>query len=217
MEAGHSYFVPPGVRFSGHVRVAVRHSYIHFDILGAPPLLFPAFQSQLNQPLEIPCFLASQALQKLAEEIWTPDLNHPIAFPDMPTTLRAKSLLFAAFAACVETWPAAPTGDLTQVRPALEHIESHLHTSLTNTKLASLCHFSSDHFIVRFRAAVGQTPGQYLLERRLAVAAQKLLFSPENVESIASQTGFCDRFHFSRAFKTRYGLSPVAYRKNRPV
>jgi AraC-like DNA-binding protein len=203
------------VRFSGHTSELVRHFYIHFDVLGAPPLLFPTFQAHLARPFEIPDFSASEAVQKLARHVWTHDNVNNDEPPDAPTSMRAKSLIFEAFAACLERWPVVPDADLEWARPALEHIEAHLAKPPTNAELAALCHFSSDYFIVRFRSCIGRTPGQYLLERRLAVAAQKLLFSSESIESVAAQTGFCDRFHLSRAFKMRFGLSPAAYRKNR--
>lgn len=209
------YFVPPGVRFSGQIANCVRHFYVHFDVLGAPPLL-PAFSAHLSQPVEIASSSTSAILREMVKELRALAPQQEIA-PDSSLSLRAKSLLFAAFALCIERWPVVPLGDLQWLRPALEYVETHLQQNLTNAHLAALCHFSSDHFIVRFRRSIGQTPAQYVLERRLSVASQKLLFSPDSVESIAAQTGFCDRFHFSRAFKTRFGISPVTYRKNRPI
>ena len=210
------YFVPPGVRFSGEISSLVRHFYIHFDVLGAPPLLFPTFREQLLRPLEIANSSTSRTLDSMVKDLRV-RVSEREAAPNASLSLRAKSLLFEAFALCVERWPAIPTGDLQWVRPALEYIESHLCDTLTNARLADLCHFSSDHFIVRFRAAIGQTPAQYVLGRRLSVASQRLLFSDESIEQVATQTGFCDRFHFSRAFKIRFGVSPASYRKKRLI
>lgn len=182
---------------------------------GAPPLLFPTFREHLLQPLKITDSSTSQTLNSMVNSL---RVRVPEEIPpDAALSLRAKSLLFEAFALCVERWPVMPNGDLQWLRPALEHIETHLAQTLSNAHLATLCHFSSDHFIVRFRQTIGQTPAPYVLERRLAVASQRLLFSSGSIESIILQTGFCDRFHFSRAFKTRFGISPVAYRRKRPL
>lgn len=216
LEKNRFYFVPPGVRFSGQISNLVHHFYIHFDVLGAPPLLFPTFREQLLRPFEIANSSTSKTLCSMVDELRVLALEGEAA-PNASLSLRAKSLLFEAFALCVERWPAMPTGDLQWVRPALEYIESHLCDTLTNARLAELCHFSSDHFIVRFRAAIGQTPAQYVLGRRLSVASQRLLFSDESIEQVATQTGFCDRFHFSRAFKIRFGVSPASYRKKRLI
>ncbi len=214
-KAGRYYFVPPGVRFSGHAHELVHHFYIHFDILGAPLLLFPSLRTQLSKPFEVVGLKTEETINNLKSQCWNEDITTDDQPPSVSITLRAKSLLFDALATCLETWPDAVVNDLKWARPVLEHIETHLHEPLTNTQLAAMCHFCPDYFIVRFRDTIGQTPGQYVLERRLAVAAQRLLFSVDSVELIAARTGFCDRFHFSRTFKSHFGISPVTYRKNR--
>ena len=33
------------------------------------------------------------------------------------------------------------------------------------------------------------------------------------IEEVARKTGFSDRYHFSKAFKARYGLTPVQMRR----
>ncbi|HEX8550047.1 MAG TPA: AraC family transcriptional regulator [Abditibacteriaceae bacterium] len=209
LRSGCAYFIPAGTRFTGHSTKPLRHCYIHFDLRGAPPLNFPTLQSQPVHIVEIPAF-PTKRLENLTGPADTRDGEENTPAPVV--ALRAKSLVFEALAACYPTWPSAPAADTEWARPALEYIEAHLHATLSNTELASLCHFSSDHFIVRFRGAFGVTPARYINERRLAVAAQKLLFSADTVEAIASQVGFCDRFHFSRAFKQRYGAAPATYR-----
>jgi AraC-like DNA-binding protein len=217
LQAGHCYFLPAGVRFSGVARHVVRHFYIHFDILGAPPLLLPTFQSQSKSPIEIPDFAASQLLDRLSNQVWKTDIWSDDQPPSAAIAVRAKALLFEAFAVCLDHWPAESRGDLEWARLALEYVEAHIHQPIINAQLAALYHFSTDYFIVRFRDAIGQTPGQYILERRLATAAQKLLFSTASIETIASQSGFCNRFHFSHAFKSRFGITPGVYRKNRTI
>jgi len=103
------------------------------------------------------------------------------------------------------------------VAPAIEHIESHLHEELGNERLAELCSVSPDHFIRLFRQSVGQTPTQYTLERRVGRAAQQLIFTDESIERIAEETGFRDRFYFSRVFAKRMGLPPARYRAGQRV
>ncbi|HEX8551326.1 MAG TPA: AraC family transcriptional regulator [Abditibacteriaceae bacterium] len=222
MRGGSCYLIPAGVPFSGRNSASGRHFYIHFDILG-----LPAFSNLRNpgfamQPLEAPLGAEVRAalLQPLAEQSRLPaeaSDSEPVA---PLSALRARALLSLAFAALMESGGlslVAPDRESKAIRPALEWIEAHLHQTLTNDVLAQRCHFCSDYFIERFKRAMGITPAQYVLERRLSVAAQQLLFSVETIEAIAAATGFCDRFHFSRAFKQRFGTSPVSYRKNRPA
>ncbi len=58
-----------------------------------------------------------------------------------------------------------------------------------------------------------RTPGQYVLERRVALAAQRLALSADAIDEVASTCGFPDRFYFSRVFAKRMGAPPAAYRK----
>jgi AraC-like DNA-binding protein len=64
---------------------------------------------------------------------------------------------------------------------------------------------------------VNQTPAQYIVERRVKTAAQHLLFSDNSIERIATESGFGNRFYFTRVFSRHVGTSPVAYRKNSRV
>jgi len=103
------------------------------------------------------------------------------------------------------------------VMPALRQIEEHFDEALDNASLARLCSLSEDHFIRRFRETVGQTPAQYVLDRRVTEAAQLLLFGTGSIDRIATRCGFPNRHYFSRVFKQRVGLPPAAYRRSSRV
>ena len=102
------------------------------------------------------------------------------------------------------------------IGPALRFIEANLGRSMRVDGLARLCGYAQDHFTRIFRREVGQTPGQYILERRVAVAAQKLVLGDATIETIAEECGFPDRFYFSRVFARRMGVPPGNYRKANP-
>ena len=67
------------------------------------------------------------------------------------------------------------------------------------------------------RLQIGQTPAQYVLERRITFAAERLSFSEDSIERIAEVCGFPDRFYFSRMFVRRMGQPPAAYRRTSRV
>lgn len=63
-------------------------------------------------------------------------------------------------------------------------------------------------------AAMGATPSGYILERRLARAADKLQFdTTASITAIAYDLGFNDSAYFSRCFRQRHGASPSAWRR----
>jgi len=59
-----------------------------------------------------------------------------------------------------------------------------------------------------FRRYEGMSPYQYLLRRRMNLAAEKLIEHGGLVKETASRLGFADPFHFSHQFKAVHGISP---------
>jgi AraC-like DNA-binding protein len=105
---------------------------------------------------------------------------------DMALQCRIKALLFESLGTFFAGLPADERARWTEraraldpVRAALDLIEGDLAGALPNARLAQACHLSPDHFARRFQACVGQTPARYVQERRVTLAAQRLLFSPD--------------------------------------
>jgi AraC family transcriptional regulator len=95
----------------------------------------------------------------------------------------------------------------------LEHIDRHLDESLGLETLAGVASFSAFHFHRLFSAWMGETIGVYLRRRRLELGALRLVSQPElPVLHVALSVGFGSSEAFARAFKTRFGLSPTAWR-----
>lgn len=59
------------------------------------------------------------------------------------------------------------------------------------------------------------TPGKWITERRLSYAKYLLETSPDNINEIASNTGFESVSHFSRVFKEKFECSPLHYRRQK--
>ena len=64
-----------------------------------------------------------------------------------------------------------------------------------------------------FRRYDHQTPHQFLMRRKMHLAAERLQQPELLVKQVAAQLGFADPFHFSRTFKRVFGLSPEAFRQ----
>lgn len=59
-----------------------------------------------------------------------------------------------------------------------------------------------------FRRFQGTSPYQYLLRRKMNLAAEFLIDQGGLVKEAALKVGFADPFHFSRCFKTVHGVAP---------
>jgi AraC-like DNA-binding protein len=99
------------------------------------------------------------------------------------------------------------------VTGALYYIEDNLAQAMDNRGLSRACGLSESHFIRVFRSVMGQTPAQYILDRRVAQAAQRLLYTRDSIEHIAEVCGFPNRSYFTRVFTRRNGTPPAAFRR----
>ena len=57
----------------------------------------------------------------------------------------------------------------------------------------------------------GTSPYRYLLMRRLEFARERMHRERPLVE-VAADAGFADQAHFTRAFRSAFGLTPARYR-----
>lgn len=72
--------------------------------------------------------------------------------------------------------------------------------------------YSRYHFVRLFRAAYGQTPGQYLSRRRVERAEELLRTADLSVTEICMLVGFTSLGSFSSSFKKQTGCTPTEYR-----
>ena len=101
--------------------------------------------------------------------------------------------------------------------PALSNINQNIMNPPDIKSLAQSVNLSPEHFSRKFKAAFNVSPKRYIVKKRIALAKQKLLLTPDSIEMIGEQCGFCDIFHFSRIFKQETGSAPSEFRKNYDV
>ncbi len=100
-------------------------------------------------------------------------------------------------------------------RPSLHEImEKNFCYNLKLEDYAELSHRSLSTFKRDFRQLYKETPGKWLLKRRVRHAAHLIAHSGLNVTQIAFESGFEGLSHFSRAFKSIMGVSPTDYKKS---
>jgi AraC family transcriptional regulator, exoenzyme S synthesis regulatory protein ExsA len=95
-----------------------------------------------------------------------------------------------------------------------EIMEANFRYNLSLEEYAKLCHRSLSSFKREFQTHFQESPGKWLQQKRLDYSAALLRGSKMNVTEIAFESGFEDVSHFSRVFKERFDVPPVAYREN---
>ncbi|MEM9330637.1 MAG: AraC family transcriptional regulator [Pseudomonadota bacterium] len=107
-------------------------------------------------------------------------------------------------------WLAAAKDE--RIARAVSAIHSDPSLPHSNEELAALAGMSKSSFSDRFSQVMGQRPGTYLRSWRLDQAAEALLHSSNAIEVIADRVGYSSKEAFSRAFQTKFGMAPSAWR-----
>lgn len=95
------------------------------------------------------------------------------------------------------------------------HIEQHFLRLRTLEQIAGECYANNAYLCRLFRRYGQETPYQFLLRLKMNHAASRLQSPGLLVKQAAEEAGFTDPFHFSRVFKSVFGLSPDAFRRLR--
>jgi len=103
-------------------------------------------------------------------------------------------------------------GQLSTVIGTRHFIVNNLYKQVNLDLLAQTQFTSKFHLLRLFRRYYGQTPKQYLTEKRIE-KAKELLQKDLTITSVCFEVGFESPCSFSTLFKARTGQTPAAYKK----
>lgn len=92
------------------------------------------------------------------------------------------------------------------------YIEANYAQPIRLRELARRAHLSVPYLCARFKQHFGSAPIDYVIRLRLSHAAHLLADRNLTVTQVAAMVGYDDLYHFSKLFKTHYGVSPRAIR-----
>ncbi|TWU27869.1 helix-turn-helix domain-containing protein [Bythopirellula polymerisocia] len=92
----------------------------------------------------------------------------------------------------------------------LDYIEHFFHTTIAVNDLAEMCGISSRRYSDLFKQRTGKTVVQYLSERRITYAQERLKQTGQ-IMYAALAAGFSDITHFYRVFKRMTNMTPGEY------
>ena len=101
-----------------------------------------------------------------------------------------------------------------QVQQTIEYIEDHISEEVNIENLAKMASLSPFYFQRLFSHLVRKPVAEYIKLRRMAKATESLLERDKRILDIALELGFTSHEHFSRTFKTTFGMTPEDYRKS---
>lgn len=88
------------------------------------------------------------------------------------------------------------------------YIDTHYMENITISDIAQTLSLNRKYLARIFKEKNGISMQEYLINKRL-YEAKKLLLQGYTVEESSYMVGYSDQFGFSKAFKKRYGISPV--------
>lgn len=101
-----------------------------------------------------------------------------------------------------------------RLKGVLQYVADHYREPVTQAEVAQRFYFNRDYFSRYFKKSTGISFSKYLQGYRLQKAKNDLLTSSDSILHIALRNGFTDDRRLINAFKERYGITPLQFRKN---
>lgn len=108
----------------------------------------------------------------------------------------------------------AGPADFSNVRKAMDFIDSHYSYAISIEDVAGYVGVSRSTLFRQFRKYMNCSPKEYLDSYRIRHAAKLLRETDLPVASIAASVGYDNGLYFSRAFHARKNISPTEYRNS---
>lgn len=102
-----------------------------------------------------------------------------------------------------------------RVKKMLSYIHLHYADDLSVDHIAAAAGVSRSECFRCFRQVLQRRPLEYLIDYRLEQAARLIAQTDTPISQVATACGMGHASYFDRRFKQRYGLTPLAYRKQK--
>ncbi|MBW0001129.1 MAG: helix-turn-helix transcriptional regulator [Verrucomicrobia bacterium] len=210
------FFVAPGVLCHAAIRGHYERPVTRFELQPAfleaaalslridPRVLYHTEKQEvlLDGPLETLCGLVAQE----AEE----GCPHGLGFFEALSCALAVALVRRVAPA-----RAARPRDL-RVERAVQLLEQRFRERVSTAEAARVAGLSRCHFLRAFRASVGVSPHEYLVQCRLRHARRLIALDggQRSLAEIAVEAGFSDQAHLTRRFRRAFGQTPGHWQRS---
>lgn len=100
-----------------------------------------------------------------------------------------------------------------RVSQCKDYIFAHLHGKITLTEIAKALYMNPNYLSGLFKKEEGLTIGQYILQEKIKLVKNMLIYSHYSYIEIANYLGFCSQSHLGEQFKKATGLTLHQYRE----
>lgn len=99
------------------------------------------------------------------------------------------------------------------IKNSIDFIENNLLENIHLEDIAKSANMSISLYSKIFKNLFGLTVKEYIIKRRMSLAAKDLIFTKDSILSIALKCGYSGYEQFSRTFKKTFHVSPTKYRR----
>lgn len=101
----------------------------------------------------------------------------------------------------------------TQLGLAADFINRNYSRPLSLDDVAKAADVSVSHLHMLFRVHLGESPHQYLIQKRMRIAGHALATGKQSIKVVAAEVGYPNAENFCRAFRKFFGRSASEYRQ----
>ena len=101
------------------------------------------------------------------------------------------------------------------IKKICDYVEENLAQDISLEMAADYAGVSSFYLSKLFKEEKGETYINFVTDKRLEKSCQLLYQTDLSIKEITAEVGYNDQNYYSRIFKTKYGLSPKEYRKEK--
>lgn len=114
---------------------------------------------------------------------------------------------------CKETH--IPDGISPDVYRCMMYIRNHINGPISIESACAYVNRSASYMMKHFKAELGLPMGSYITQCKLEEAKNLLAYSDKSLAEISNYLCFSSQPYFQNVFKKQYGLTPLAYRKQK--
>ncbi len=101
------------------------------------------------------------------------------------------------------------------LRLALDYIYNHLNEHIKILEIAEYVGISESQLRRDFQTYLSTTPAEFINEKKIEFAANKLVYTDISYVDLANDLGFASHSHFIKIFKKYTGMTPAEYRNKK--
>lgn len=104
--------------------------------------------------------------------------------------------------------------DMTKMKQMLHFIQEHFCEKISVYDIASSAMICRNQCFKLFQKIIQMTPQQYLTQYRINQSIEMMKNEKISMADIAQSCGFCSQSHYTKVFRSLYGMTPKQYQKN---